>query len=73
MENHQATVNIFGLMDHFSKEISWMVWGKVKVSGEEEQEIMIVMKVDIGMIRNGDTESLLGQVVIYIKEIMKEI
>ena len=70
MESLQDMDNIFGLMDVFSKEISWMVFEKEREYGEEVLEIVIVIKEDIEMIKNGDMECSHGQAVMFIKEIM---
>lgn len=44
-----------------------------KVFGKEGQDILIITKEIIEMIKNGDKESTLGLLGMFIKEVMKQI
>ncbi len=65
-------VNIIGKTKAILKDIFLMVFVKVKDYGKKEPEIVINIKVNIKVIKNGDMEFLPGQTVTFIKAVIKE-
>jgi len=65
--------NITGKTKVISKDIFLMDLEPGRDYGKRELEIVISMKVNTNMIRNGAMEYLLGQMEMFLKEIIKEI
>jgi hypothetical protein len=72
MINQMVMVNIIGKTKAILKDIFLMVFVKVKDYGKKEPEIVINIKVNIKVIKNGDMEFLPGQTVTFIKAVIKE-
>ena len=68
MASHMALVNITGQTKATLKVTLKMDFVVVKAFGNEERATVINMKASTKMIRNGDMESLLGPLVMRIKD-----